>query len=114
MEDWLLCEVEAKMWLYGDRECRLLQIIQMGHLACHNTKLKLILNTKLKSIQYEVLILTEYPLSIWYNWLATTELKLIQQKILNKKLELINQLIIENGTPALPACHNKTNFNKQN
>ena len=31
-----LCEGEPKMWLYGDRECRLLQIIQMGHLACCN------------------------------------------------------------------------------
>ena len=28
-----LCEGEPKSWLYGDRECRLLQIIQMGHLA---------------------------------------------------------------------------------
>ena len=40
------------MWLYGDRECRLLQIIQMGHLAslqCHN---KTHFNTKLKLIQY--------------------------------------------------------------
>ena len=52
------------MWLYGDTECRLLQIIQMGHLAClaacHN-KIETDFHHKQLSIQYEVLILTDYP-----------------------------------------------------
>ena len=52
------------MWLYGDTECRLLQIIQMGHLAClaacHN-KIETDFHHKQLSIQYEVLILTDHP-----------------------------------------------------